>query len=517
MSERHWVEVRLRDVAAKIVDGSHNPPHAADDGYPMLSARKVENGQIVWKEYRLVGLSDFERENARTAVTPGDVLLTIVGSIGRSAVVASGSPRFLLQRSVAVLSFPGLVPHFMSYLFQGPDFQRHLREQARGTAQKGVYLKTLGDSQVEVPPAAEQQRIVEALDSYLSRLDAAVANVERAQARLKAYRASVLKAAVEGRLVSTEAEIARRENRDYEPAQVLLDRILKERRRRWEEAELARLTKAGKAPKGDKWKAKYEEPAAPDTSKLPSLPEGWCWASVEQVASDRERSIQSGPFGSSLLHSQFQSEGKLVIGIDNVQDGFFSMGAEHRISEKKFRELEKYRARGGDVLVTVMATVGRTCVVPEGIEDAIITKHVYRITPQPALVAPNFLHLMLWGAPAVREQMFGQVIGQTRPGLNGSIIRGLAISIAPRPEQDRIIERAEALLSSRAQALEGTARTFGRIARLRRAILKWAFDGKLVDEDPRDEPAEKLLTRIRAERESAPAKKKTRSGKVKAA
>ncbi len=95
----------------------------------------------------------------------------------------------------------------------------------------------------------------------------------------------MLKAAVEGRLVPTEAELARAEGRDYEPASVLLERILAERRRRWEEAELAKMKAKGKAPKDDRWKAKYKEPVEPDTSDLPELPEGWCWASQEQVSS----------------------------------------------------------------------------------------------------------------------------------------------------------------------------------------------------------------------------------------
>ena len=131
----------------------------------------------------------------------------------------------------------------------------------------------------------EQHRIVEAIESYFTRLDDAVATLERVQRNLKRYRASVLKAAVEGRLVPTEAELARAEGRDYEPASVLLERILAERRRRWEEAELAKMKAKGKTPKDDKWKAKYKEPVAPDTSNLPDLPEGWCWATVEQLAS----------------------------------------------------------------------------------------------------------------------------------------------------------------------------------------------------------------------------------------
>ena len=122
------------------------------------------------------------------------------------------------------------------------------------------------------------------LDSYLSRLDNAVASLEGVHVKLKAYRASVLKAAVEGRLVPTEASLARAEKRAYEPADALLARILKERRRRWEEAELAKLKAAGRTPKDEKWKAKYKEPVAPDTSALPELPKGWCWATVDQLS-----------------------------------------------------------------------------------------------------------------------------------------------------------------------------------------------------------------------------------------
>ena len=95
-----------------------------------------------------------------------------------------------------------------------------------------------------------------------------MATLERVQRNLKRYRASVLKAAVEGRLVPTEAELARAEGRDYEPASVLLERILAERRRRWQEA-------GGRG--------KYQEPVAPDTTDLPELPEGWCWATMDQV------------------------------------------------------------------------------------------------------------------------------------------------------------------------------------------------------------------------------------------
>ena len=94
----------------------------------------------------------------------------------------------------------------------------------------------------------------------------------------------MLKAACEGRLVPTEAELARAESRDYETAGVLLKRILVERRAKWEADELAKMIAKGKPPKDDRWKAKYNEPQPPDTSELSVLPEGWCWATVDQLA-----------------------------------------------------------------------------------------------------------------------------------------------------------------------------------------------------------------------------------------
>lgn len=153
--------------------------------------------------------------------------------------------------------------------------------------------------------------------------------LERAREKLKRYRAAVLKTAVEGRLVPTEAELARAERRDYEPAQVLLRRVLSERQRGSQFLAHKRRSKLNQTPFCESQKAEDWEPVA-GRAELSVLPEGWCWVTVDQIASDEPRSIQSGPFGSNLRHSEFQQTGRLVIGIDNVQDGRFTIGANHQ-------------------------------------------------------------------------------------------------------------------------------------------------------------------------------------------
>ena len=133
---------------------------------------------------------------------------------------------------------------------------------------------------IALSPLPEQHRIVAEIEKQFTRLDASVAALKRAQANLKRYRASVLKSACEGTLVPTEAELARAEGREYEPADVLLQRILAERRARWEAQE--------------KKRGKYKEPVAPDASDLPALPEGWVWASLAQL-SEIQGGIQKQP------------------------------------------------------------------------------------------------------------------------------------------------------------------------------------------------------------------------------
>ena len=203
-----WEARSLREVVTKLVDGSHNPPPKQDTGLPMLSARNIDRGQVLFDDYRLISESAFASENARTRIAPGDVLLTIVGTIGRTAVVPEGSQPFSLQRSVAVLTpSANLLPKFLCYQLESPAIQKHFEANARGTAQKGVYLKTLGQTPVVLPPVDLQREIVAELEKQFSRLDEAVANLQRVKANLKRYRASVLNDAVEGRLVECDSPV----------------------------------------------------------------------------------------------------------------------------------------------------------------------------------------------------------------------------------------------------------------------------------------------------------------------
>ena len=166
-------------------------------------------------------------------------------------------------------SQPNLDNAYLKYFLNQWEFVSSVTRLNTGDRPR-VDFSQFADFPFPLPPLPEQHRIVAEIEKQLTRLDASVAALKRVQANLKRYRASVLNAACEGRLVSTEADLARAEGRDYEPAGRLLERILAERRARWETQENRR--------------GKYKEPVAPDTSKLPELPEGWVWATVHQLS-----------------------------------------------------------------------------------------------------------------------------------------------------------------------------------------------------------------------------------------
>lgn len=167
----------------------------------MLSARNIQCGEIQFDNFRLISEEDFALEHRRTQVATNDVLLTIVGTIGRVAVVPKNAPAFSLQRSVAVLKPTAAVTSkYLAYTLESPRTQQKFLESAKGTAQKGVYLKTLGELEVDLAPLPEQTRIADQLDTLLARVNACNNHLDAIPGILKRFRQAVLNAATSGAL-----------------------------------------------------------------------------------------------------------------------------------------------------------------------------------------------------------------------------------------------------------------------------------------------------------------------------
>jgi len=284
-----WRWVTLGEVAESMKNGIYKPASSyADDGLACLRMYNIDEGRIVWRDIKRMRLS--EEEIREYELLPGDLLVNRVNSrelVGKAAAISAGLERCVFEsKNIRVRLRRELAsPEFVSYrLFS--DGSRYFTQNA----QQVVGMASISQPQVArfplpLPPLDEQRRIVAEIEKQFTRLEVGVAALRRVQANLKRYRAAVLKAACEGRLVPTEAELQRSEARGqnsetgYETGAHLLARILTERRQNWQ------------------GRGQYKEPAALDATNLPALPEGWTWARLEQLGLTLWRSDKASETG----------------------------------------------------------------------------------------------------------------------------------------------------------------------------------------------------------------------------
>ena len=427
----------------------------------------------------------------------GDVLFNNTNSaelIGKSTYIAADSESAFSNHMTRLRPATGIDPRFVAYqlhfAWMAGYFQHRCTHHVN---QASVASSTLADTvPLVVAPFMEQERIVAEIEKQFTRLDAAVAALKRVQANLKRYRASVLKAACEGRLVPTEVELARREGRSYEPASELLKRTLADRRSRWESAQLVKLHATGGL--GDeRWKRKYKEPDGTDVTDLPSLPEGWTWATTAQIGEvqlGRQRSPKNRSKNYPTKYIRAANITENGIDLEDVFDMDFDP-----------EERRRYRLRFGDVVLSEASgsarQVGKPAIWRNELEECCFQNTVIRLKPYEVLSK----YLLVVFQSYYWNGLFARIAGGV--GINhlgADKFSGIDIAIPPLAEQGRIVAEVERRLSVIDELDMETEADLKRADRLRQAILKRAFEGKLVPQDPNDEPASVLLERIRTER-----------------
>jgi type I restriction enzyme S subunit len=188
--------------------------------------------------------------------------------------------------------------------------------------------------------------------------------------------------------------------------------------------------------------------------------EKWRIATIEDIALQQKNSIRSGPFGSDLLHSEFSNTGSVrVIGIENVVKNRFDYKVGKFITKKKFEKLRRYQLKGGDVLITIMGTNGRSAIVPHDIETSINTKHIAAITVDAKVVDPVYVSHSIFNSPYVVAQLKRKTKGAIMAGLNLTIIKATRIKIPPIALQKKfnaIVENYNAIVELYEDSIEET-------------------------------------------------------------
>lgn len=471
-----WERVQLGDIA-HVVNGYpfKSSGFSPNEGTPVIRIRDVTSGAVS-TFYR--GVVDDPRMRF---VNDGQIVIGMDGDF--NCRLWEGGRALLNQRVCAVEADEEFYSQkFLAYAL--PGYLRLINDHTSSVTVKHLSSRTVQEIPLPLPPMPEQHRIVEKIESLFAQLDKGEESLRQVQTLLARYRQSVLKAAVTGELT---ADWRAQHAGQLEHGRDLLERILKARRENWQ------------------GRGKYKEPVEPDTSDLPELPEGWVWTSLDALITDgptngvspRETTDPSGCLSFKLTAT---TSGKFIINSRTVKRVDFHPGED-----------SKYWLREGDVLIqrgNTIEYVGTAAVFPGPSNCYIYPDLMMRVRFSNQLLAS---WAVIWINFDYAKRHFRRLATGTAgnmPKINSTTLKSLAVPIPSEEEVRRILEVLNDFERSVDSAFQLTQSGFTRSSALRQSILKDAFSGKLVPQDPNDEPAAELLARIQASR--APAKKAPR-------
>ncbi len=441
--------IPLRDLgnwSGGNTPSKENVAYWTDGRVPWVSPKDMKVDEITSSQDCITEAALADR---RVSLIPeGSVLF-----VTRSGILAHTFPVAITKLPVTInQDLKALTPKFgisakyVAHAVRGAS-RRILKQCSKhGTTVASVETNALLDFEIPVVDFDEQRRIVAEIEMQFSRLDEALANLQRVKANLKRYKAAVLKAAVEGRLVTTEAELARNGGRSYETGAQLLQRILEARRSKW------------------KGKGKYKEPGAPDTTGLPELPEGWVWASVYSLSTKVADGVHKKP--------NYLPAGIPFVTVKNMTAGAgISFADLNYVSEEDHVEFcRRTNPERGDILISKDGTLGVVRVVD--------TDRPFSIFVSVSLVKPVTKELsdylvVAFESPVLQRQMVPKGSGLQHIHLED--LRADCVPLPPLAEQERIVAEVDRRLSIAREVEAEVEANLKRAQGLRQAILQTAF------------------------------------------
>jgi type I restriction enzyme S subunit len=195
----HWDCVKLKYVTSEVKDGLHTTPPKVPEGIPFISTQHVRHQRVDFESATYISEDDYKEGHPNVAPMPGDVLVTLVGSIGFSAVVEQEHVPFSCTRHVGyVRPTPDMLPEYLSAYFESASFGVFADLNVSQTAQPSIYLTSLSNHRIPLPPLAEQRAIVAQVEATLGRIAAAEAEARAAVDVAARYRTALVAEVVTG-------------------------------------------------------------------------------------------------------------------------------------------------------------------------------------------------------------------------------------------------------------------------------------------------------------------------------
>ena len=492
-----WAIASVGDVCSQPQYGYTTKASNSGD-LRLLRTSDITPGRINWETVPYC--SENPNDLEKYILKDGDILVSRAGSVGVSHLVTK--PLKAIFASYLIRFKPFIDRRFFGYFLQSPDYWVTIADEKLGIAVPNVNATKLKSIMVPVPPAREQHRIVAKIEELFSELDKGIESLKTARAQLKVYRQAVLKHAFEGKLTAQWRE----ENKDkLEKLEQLLAHIKQEREARYErqlkEWKAAvkiwqECGKSGQKPRKPKTPVTLFLPRKGEIANLPSLPNSWLWIKVQALLAEplaNGHSVKDRASGFPVLRLTAIKTEKLDL-------------SEAKNGDWEYEDALSYLVQQGDFLLArgngSKRLVGRGGVVPAVERDVAYPDTMIRLRLDPKVVDGSFFSYV-WNSRLLREQIEGTA--RTTAGIykiNQGHILDFMVPLCSLSEQEVVVERLSVILST-IDAMEATIdNQLLKADALRQSVLKGAFAGQLVAQDPSDEPASVLLDQIKAEKAS---------------
>jgi len=458
-----WVLLKLGDI---VLGRSKSiiPNNYPEDLFELYSIPSHSAGKPEIVRGKDIGSS-------KQIVNEGMVLLSKINPrLNRSWVVGKFSPHRQIASSEWIV-FPkmnNVEAKYLHYYLNTNEFRDFLSMRASGVGGSLMRVKpdTLRNYPFPLPSIAEQRRISTKIETLFSQLDIISSAVSTVESKILRAIESIIEEGFNGNLTKQ----YRKQQRE-EGAEQQLNLLLMKRKERMDHDKLIH----------------YKDPVFPETDLLPQLPNGWIWVSPEQISSADAHSLGIGPFGSNLLVSDYVQNGVPLIFVRNIRTCNFSGKDSKYISFEKSQELHAHKVNPGDLLITKMGDPpGDVCIYPESAETAIITSDCIRWALNP-LIGDKKFFLYSFRSRLVKDQIIKITRGVAQQKISLDRFRKIAIPFPPEEERaiiSKIIENRIGVLNAISKEVLLINKSLGQT---RDSILRCAFTGKLVPQNPDEE------------------------------
>jgi len=433
-----WSETSVNDII-KIIDYRGRTPPYTDEGIPHLRSANIKDGKIIWKNLRYVTKETYEKYMTRGLPQKGDILFTSEAPLGEATLVPD-QQFCLAQRLMILHPLGGINSKFLLYQFSSPDFQGRLTGRGTGTTVTGVSSRNFKPMKIVLCSLNEQEKIASKIEELFSKIDSTKQSLEHTKLQLKQYRYSLLKSAFDGKLTA-------------------------------------------------KWREQHKNDF-PDNEKIEGLPVGWTETNIGSVA----KIVHYGFTATSTK----KDTGTKYLRITDIQNDHVDWNDVPFCKIPKEKKPDFLLNENDIVFARTGGTVGKSYLIKNDVPSAVFASYLIRIILSEH-INPKLIYLFFQSASYWHQIQKGKLGLQTN--VNAQILSKLIFQLPLlRKEQDEIVSQIEqgfSLIENSQRIVNSTLQT---LETMRMSVLKQAFEGKLVPQDPNDEPAEILLERIKKQK-----------------